>query len=73
MNTRRDNTDALNAFIEEKIAIDALLERIAAASAEHFDRHPDEINFGDVGNLGRLRQQLQEASDALFGEGEYAE
>ena len=73
--TRRtqDNTKALDAFIAAKTEIDAMLERLAALSAEHFEAQPDEINWGHVGTLNHYRAKLREITDSAFKEGEYAE
>jgi len=40
-----ENTKALDAFLAAKFEIDAMLERLAALSANHFDTHPDEIDW----------------------------
>jgi hypothetical protein len=73
--TRRatDNTKALDAFIAAKIEIDAMLERLAALSSEHFETSPDEINWGHVGTLNHFRAKLREITDMAFHEGEHAE
>ena len=73
--TRRatDNTKALDAFIAAKIEIDAMLERLAALSSEHFETSPDEINWGHVGTLNHFRAKLREITDMAFNEGEHAE
>jgi hypothetical protein len=73
--TRRaqDNTKALDAFIAAKTEIDAMLERLAALSADHFETSPDEINWGDVGTLNHYRAKLREITDMAFSEGEHAE
>lgn len=75
MSTRRatDNTKALDAFLTTKVQIDAMLERLKALSADHFETHPDEINWGHVGTLNHYRDRLREISDAAFREGECAE
>ena len=72
--TRRatDNSTALDAFLAAKFEIDAMLERLAALSADHFDTHPDEIDWGDVGTLNHYRAKLREITDSAFGEGEHA-
>ena len=72
--TRRaqDNTKALNAFLAAKFEIDTMLERLSALSADHFETHPDEIDWGDVGTLEHYRAKLREVTDSAFGEGEYA-
>jgi len=72
--TRRatDNTKALDAFIAAKIEIDAMLARLAALSADHFDTSPDEIHWGHVGTLNHYRAKLREISDSAFREGEHA-
>jgi len=72
--TRRatDNATALDAFLAAKFEIDAMLERLAALSANHFDTHPDEIDWGDVGTLNHYCAKLREITDSAFGEGEHA-
>jgi len=73
--TRRatDNSKALDAFLAAKAEIDAMLERLAALSADHFETHPDEIDWGDVGTLNHYRDRLREITDNAFREGEYAQ
>ena len=73
--TRRapDNSRALDAFIDAKLEIDAMLERLAALSADHFETDPDEINWGHVGTLNHYRAKLREITDMAFREGEHAE
>ena len=73
--TRRatDDTKALDAFLDAKIEIDAMLERLAALSADHFETNPDEIDWGHVGTLNHYRAKLREITDSAFREGEYAE
>ncbi len=75
MTTRRatDNSKALNAFLAAKIEIDAMLESLRALSNNHFDAHPDEINWGHVGTLNHYRAKLREITDSAFKEGEHAE
>ena len=51
MHSRSDNSEALAAFLAHKAEIDGILERLAAFSAEHFNVHPDEVNWGHVGRL----------------------
>jgi hypothetical protein len=72
--TRRsqDNTKALNAFIAAKAEIDAMLARLAALSADHFETSPDEIHWGHVGTLNHYRAKLREITDSAFKEGEHA-
>jgi hypothetical protein len=73
--TRRatDNSKALAAFLAAKAEIDTMLQRLAALSDDHFETHPDEINWGHVGTLNHYRDRLREISDAAFREGEFAE
>ena len=55
----------------------ALLARITEAIANHDDapvEDPDtDITWGHVGDIAETRKALQELSDRLFSEGEYAE
>lgn len=73
--TRRatDDTKALDAFLAAKFEIDAMLKRLAALSAGHFETGPDEINWGHVGTLNHYRAKLREITDMAFSEGEHAE
>ena len=68
-----DNTKALDAFIAAKTEIDAMLERLAALSADHFETSPDEINWGHVGTLKHYTGLLRQITDSAFKEGEHAE
>ena len=63
---------SLDVFMAKKAEIDAMLARITAVSADHFDISPDEINWGHVGTLDHIRARLRELTDSAFGEGEHA-
>ena len=67
MTTRRatDNTKALDAFMATKFQIDAMQERLKALSDDHFNTHPDEINWGHVGTLNHLPRETFEAEAKL--------
>ena len=75
MTTRRatDNSKALDAFLAAKVEIDAMLERLRALSDDHFEAHPDEINWGHVGTLNQYASLLRQITDSAFKEGEHAE
>ena len=68
-----DNATALDAFLAAKSEIDALLERLVILSANHFETHPDEIDWGHVGTLNHICGRLRDITDSAFHEGEYAE
>ena len=68
-----DNTKALDAFIAGKAEIDAMLARLQALSDDHFDCHPDEVNWAMVGSLEHYASLLKRITDSAFCEGEYAE
>ena len=75
MTTRRANPandKALNAFIAAKAEIEAQLERLMALSDDHFNARPDEIHWGNVGDLQRYAGLLRQITDAAFKEGEDA-
>ena len=71
--TRRatDNTKALDAFMTTKSQIDAMLERLKVLSDDHFETHPDKINWGDVGTLNHYASLLRQITDSAFKEGEH--
>ena len=74
MNTRRttDNSKALTAFLTAKIEIDGMLARLTTVSHDHFDTHPDQINWGDVGTLNHYASLLRQITDSAIKEGEHA-
>ena len=67
-----DNSTALNAFLAAKIEIDSMLARLKTLSDDHFDTHPDEINWGDVGTLNHSASLLRQMADAADKEREHA-
>ncbi|MFC6496590.1 hypothetical protein ACFP8Z_19045 [Gemmobacter lanyuensis] len=70
--TARPNDRALDAFIAAKAEIDIMLERLKALSDDHFETHPDEINWGNVGTLKHYAGLLRQITDSAFKEGEHA-
>jgi hypothetical protein len=63
---------ALDAFLAKKAEIDERLARLQALSDDHFEVHPDEIDWGHVGDLGRYAELLRQITDIAFNEGEHA-
>ncbi len=72
MTKPQEKRTALDAFIEHKTRIDAMLERLQVASADHFETNPEEIRWGDAGFLADIASDLQHITDRVFKEGEYA-
>ena len=70
---RRNKEAALNAFIGKKAEIDEMLARLQSLSDEHFNAHPDEINWSHVGTLEHYASLLKRITDSAFSESEYAE
>jgi len=68
MTTRRatDNSKALDFFMTTKFQIDTILERLHALSDDHFNTHPDEISWGDVGTLNHYASLLRQITDSAF-------
>jgi hypothetical protein len=69
----RNRSNALSAFIAKKAEIDTMLARLASLSDDHFETHPDEVNWGHVGTLEHYASLLKRITDGAFGEGEFAE
>jgi hypothetical protein len=63
---------ALDAFLAAKAEIDAMLVRLSALSADHFETHPDAIHWGHVSTLNHYSATLREITDMACGEGEHA-
>ena len=70
---RRNKEAALAAFTARKAEIDAMLARLQVLSDDHFNAHPDEINWGHVGTLEHYASLLKRITDSAFAEGEHAE
>ena len=70
---QRNKEAALNAFLGKKAEIDEMLARLQSLSDDHFNGHPDEINWGHVGTLEHYASLLKRITDSAFSEGEYAE
>ena len=68
-----DNAKALDAFLAAKVEIDAMLARLTTLSADHFDAHPDEINWGHVGTLTHYASLLRQITDMAFNESDHIE
>lgn len=64
--------DALAAFIARKAEIDAALDRIRAASDDHFFASPESVNWGHVTALADHAALLKRITDAVYAEGEHA-
>jgi hypothetical protein len=68
----KSKEQALAAFVSNKAAIDAMLTRIQALSANHFGYSPDEITWAHVGTLEHYAELLKRITDSTFKEGEHA-
>ena len=73
----RDTRTALDAYMANHAAALALLDRITQHLANHDDapvEDPDtDIDWGHVGDIAETRKVIQELSDRLFSEGEFAQ
>ena len=50
-----------------------MLNRLQDLSDSHFETHPDEVNWADVGDLTHYAELLKRITDSAFREGEHAE
>ncbi|WP_096703336.1 hypothetical protein [Magnetospirillum sp. 15-1] len=72
MTKRSENTQAIDAFIAKKSDFDAMLARLQTLSADHFNRTPEEINWGHAGTMAHHAEMLKRITDSAFQEGEFA-
>ena len=74
MNTSRttDNSKVLYAFLAAKRETDGMLAGLKTLSDDHFETHPDEINWGQLGTLNHYASLLRQFTDSVFKEGEHA-
>ena len=68
----RPTEAALDAFLARKAEIDAMLDRLRAASGDHFGVHPDAVHWGHAGDLEGHAALLRRICDAVFREGDCA-
>ena len=69
---RRNHAAAQAAFIARKAEIDAMLARLQALSADHFNTDPDALTWSDVGTLEHYARLIRRVTDDAFAEGENA-
>jgi hypothetical protein len=63
---------ALDAFLARKAEVDERLARLQALSDDHFEVHPDDVNWSDVDHVAHYANLLKEITDMAFNEGEHA-
>jgi hypothetical protein len=63
----------LSLAVSKRNLMARLIERLQALSNDHFNAHPDEVNWGHVGDLGHYAELLKQITDSAFNEGEHAE
>ncbi|MBO9457030.1 hypothetical protein J7376_16300 [Paracoccus sp. R12_1] len=68
----KTNVAALAAFTARKAEIDEALDRIRAASEDHFFANPEDVHWGHVTALGDHAALLKRITDAIYAEGEHA-
>ena len=61
----------LDAYMGNRAAALALIERIHEAIENHEDAPVEEINWSHVGVMYQTRKTLQALADRLFSQGEY--
>ncbi|MFN6951935.1 MAG: hypothetical protein ACK4NE_05025 [Albidovulum sp.] len=68
----KTNDAALAAFIARKAEIDAALDRIRAASDDHFFTSPEDVHWGHVTALADHAALLKRIVDVIYTAGERA-
>ena len=61
---------ALDAYLAHTAAIHAKLKRLQQLADDHSGNDPDAINWGHVGDLGRMEAGLDELLAIFGGDGE---
>jgi hypothetical protein len=66
MNTQHTQQTAIDAYLACATAIRAKLARLQQLAGDHLGHDPDAINWGHVGDLGRVDAALNDLL-AIFG------
>lgn len=64
-----ENKTALDKFLELHKEIESILEELQEAQDDYYDTNPKEVNWGHVGDLGSLKETLQQALNKVKGTG----
>ena len=62
---RANQERSLEAFLDRKARVDALLARLTAASDDHFGTDPEQVLWAADCALGRVEELLREAADFI--------
>ena len=65
-------TNALKTYEEKQAAIKKLLKQIDHGLEKHDRERTEAINWGHVGDLTYIEEQLQQVKDMLYRTGEFA-
>jgi hypothetical protein len=63
---------AMDAFLAKKAEVDERLARLQALSDDHFEVHPDDVNWSHVDHVAHYANLLEQITDIAFNEGEHA-
>jgi hypothetical protein len=63
---------AMDAFLARKAEVDERLARLQALSDDHFEVHPDDVNWSHVDHVAHYANLLEQITDIAFNEGEHA-
>lgn len=64
---KMSNSNALTAFTARLTKINEALAFIQAQADDHFEVNPDELNWGNVGDLARIEDLLNQVVTQLKG------
>ncbi|WP_028452955.1 hypothetical protein [Chitinilyticum aquatile] len=62
----------IEVFVAQVGEFETLLNRLQTMLDDHFSVDPDDVKWGDVGDMGHRIEVLKQITDAYFKEGEFA-
>lgn len=71
--THKTHNIALRSFTRNQQKVEAILNRIKESNDNHYDTSPEDVSWGDASNVAKIAKDLEELSDFIYQEGEYAE
>lgn len=69
----KNQTEVTEKYRAHVANVKAMLKRLGKAADKNFSTKDANLNWGHIGDICRIEEQVKELCDLIFKEGEYAE